>query len=237
MDQKKFIIEVTNDPQQVPKRVALVKSETSAAVKKDKAAEEDFVMAYPHLIVREIIAFEILVVVLTLISIFFDAPLEWIANPEHTPSPAKAPWYFLGLQELLHYFPPVVAGVLIPTLVVVALIVIPYFKINIKREGLWKADRRRTFLFLTIAVAIIIGALLPFHAYPIIIPTLVLYGVALIPFFFQRETGFIDWLSRRSLADWIMTWFVIVAVILTLIGVFFRGPGWKWSWPWVEGIY
>ena len=57
-----------------------------------------------------------------------------------TPNPAKAPWYFLGLQELLHYFPPVVAGVLIPDLVViVALIVIPYFNINVEAEGVWLA--------------------------------------------------------------------------------------------------
>jgi hypothetical protein len=236
MQQKELTVEVINDPRQVPKRVALVKSEISAAVKYE-AAEEDLVMAYPHLVVREIIAFEVLVIVLALISLFFDAPLEWIANPEHTPSPAKAPWYFLGLQELLHYFPPVVAGVLIPTLVVIALVVIPYVEINIKREGLWKADRHRTFLLLTIAVALIVSLLLPFHAYPIIVPTLVVYGMTLIPFFFQRETGFIGRLSRRSLADWIMTWFVIVAVTLTSIGVFFRGPGWKWSWPWVEGIY
>ncbi|MBI4531651.1 MAG: hypothetical protein HY709_09010 [Candidatus Latescibacteria bacterium] len=236
MDQKEFIVEATNDPRQVPKRVALVKPEISAAVKSE-AAEDDLVMAYPHLIVREIIAFEILVIVLALISLFFDAPLEWIANPEHTPSPAKAPWYFLGLQELLHYFPPVVAGVLIPTLVMIALIIIPYTEINIKREGLWKADRHRTFLLVTIAVALIVGILLPFHAYPIAIPTLVIYGVTLIPLFSKRETGLIGRLSRRSLADWIMTWFVVVAVTLTSIGVFFRGPGWKWSWPWVEGIY
>jgi hypothetical protein len=60
-----------------------------------------------------------------------------------TPNPAKAPWYFLGLQELLHYFPPVVGGVLIPTMVVLALIVIPYFGINIANEPLWARNRRK----------------------------------------------------------------------------------------------
>ncbi len=83
-------------------------------------------MAYPHLLLREAIAFQVLTIVLVVIGLFWDAPLEQLANPLVTPNPAKAPWYFLGLQELLHYFPPLVAGILIPTLVVVALIVIPY---------------------------------------------------------------------------------------------------------------
>ena len=82
-------------------------------------------MTFPHLILREAILFQIVVIGLALAAIFFDAPLQGIANPLETPNPAKAPWYFLGLQELLHYFPPVVAGVLMPGLVVVALVVIP----------------------------------------------------------------------------------------------------------------
>jgi len=72
-----------------------------------------------------------------------ERTLEELANPMHTPNPAKAPWYFLGLQELLHYFPPVVAGVLIPGLVVMALIIIPYFNINVEAEGLWLRNRSR----------------------------------------------------------------------------------------------
>jgi hypothetical protein len=64
---------------------------------------------------------------LVVIALIWNAPLESLADPTHTPNPAKAPWYFLGLQELLHYFPPVVPGVLIPGLVMMALIVIPYF--------------------------------------------------------------------------------------------------------------
>ncbi len=92
---------------------------------------------------RAAIAVEMLASVLVLISLFFNAPLEGLADPSHTPNPAKAPWYFLGLQELLHYFPPVVAGVLVPTLVVLALIVIPYFNINIEAEGLFTKDRQK----------------------------------------------------------------------------------------------
>src|SRR3990172_3338645 len=110
------------------------------------------VMTFPNLVVKEIIAFQVMVIVLVLISLFVDAPLEWIANPDHTPNPAKAPWYFLGLQELLHYFPPVVGGVILPALAVVALIVVPYFRVNIKREGLWKEHRRGAVLTLVVAV-------------------------------------------------------------------------------------
>ena len=79
-------------------------------------------MAYPHLLIREAIAFH---------GSGHRAGESWrcsgtprsssLANPLLTPNPAKAPWYFLGLQELLHYFPPLVAGIIIPTLVVIAL--------------------------------------------------------------------------------------------------------------------
>ena len=95
-----------------PRRVALVRPDTRPAVRR---REEKYVMTFPHLIIREVILFQVVVIGLAAgRAILFDAPLEGIANPLETPNPAKAPWYFLGLQELLHYFPPVVAGVLMP---------------------------------------------------------------------------------------------------------------------------
>jgi menaquinol-cytochrome c reductase cytochrome b/c subunit len=69
----------------------------------------------------------------TLLSITIDAPLRGPADPNVTPNPAKAPWYFLGLQELLHYFPPTTAGVLIPGLVLVGLAILPYVDRNPSR--------------------------------------------------------------------------------------------------------
>src|SRR2546430_3313108 len=90
---------------------------------------------------------------LVTMALLFNAPLEGIADPSHTPNPAKAPWYFLGLQEMLHYFPPIVAGVLVPTLVVIAHIVIPYFNINIEAEGLFLKDRKRRILIFYLAAA------------------------------------------------------------------------------------
>ena len=113
-------------------------------------------------------------------SIAVDAPLEEIANPTITPNPAKAPWYFLGLQELLVYFDPWLAGVVLPTLIVVGLLAIPYIDINPKGNGYYTFEERK-------------------------------YAVIIFAFGF-----FILWL------------------LLIVIGVFDRGPGWLWYWPWQE---
>lgn len=228
-----FKLDETVEPLQVPKRVAFIKKDTSALVKE---AEEDLVMSYPPLLLGLLIGFEILVIILAIFSLAIDAPLEELANPEHTPNPAKAPWYFLGLQELLHLFPPFVAGVLIPTLVIIALVVIPYFDINLKREGLWKSQQQATFFWLTGVALVLVVGLAFFTAWSIALPTILIYGFMVLPYVIKKETGLSAWLSRRSLAEWIMIWFVLVSTILTTIGVLFRGPGWEWTWPW-QGIY
>lgn len=230
---KDFEGEKSSDAKKVPKRIAFVKGRTAARVKRE---EEEMVMTVPHLVIREIIAFEIMIVVLAVISLLFNAPLEWIANPEHTPNPAKAPWYFLGLQELLHYFPPLVAGVILPTLVIVALIVIPYFRINIKGEGLWKENRERTLIVFLTSVGALSLLLFVFDVYAMLIPTLMIAAFMLVPYFSNKQAGMAGWLGFRSLSWWIMTWFVVIVVVLTAIGTLFRGPEWSWTWPW-QGIY
>src|SRR6185437_8769885 len=103
--------------------LAVVKQEAITRVEKPL---EDSVFVWPHLLVREFFAAAILMVMVTLLSIVIDAPLQGPADPNTTPNPAKAPWYFLGLQELLHYFEPTTAGVLVPGLVLAALAVLPY---------------------------------------------------------------------------------------------------------------
>ncbi|HEY5164032.1 MAG TPA: hypothetical protein VII81_13565 [Terriglobales bacterium] len=138
MSDKDFIASMDSDARRSPVRVAFVTRRTSPMV---EAADEPQVMTYPEVLFRVLVAVEIGVVALVSMALLWDAPLEQLADPMHTPNPAKAPWYFLGLQELLHYFPPVVAGVLIPTLVVVALIVIPYFDVNVHGKGLWLTDK------------------------------------------------------------------------------------------------
>ena len=232
MDSKKdFSLESSSDAKKVPKRVAFIKSRTSARVTQ---VDEEMVMTIPNLVVREIIAFQILVIVLAIISLIFNAPLEWIANPEHTPNPAKAPWYFLGLQELLHYFPPIVAGVILPSLVVVALIVIPYIPINLKREGLWKEGRSRSVGTLVVLVGVVLVILLIYGVYAMAIPTIIITAFMLVPYFSTQDSGFVGWLGSRPLSWWIMTWFVTIVVTLTVIGVLFRGPEWSWTWPWIK---
>ncbi len=167
-------------------------------------------------------------------ALLFNAPLEGLADPSHTPNPAKAPWYFLGLQEMLHYFPPVVAGVMVPGLVVMALIVIPYFKVNIEAEGLFLKDRiRRLRIFYVIATALSVFLLL-FHIYVALVPTLIIVALMLLaaqtsP---QSRSGVRRYLADRPLSYWVMTWFLFELVVLTTIGTFFRGPGWSWVWPW-----
>src|SRR5204862_5073117 len=98
---------------------------------------------FPEVLFRAAVAVMTLAVVLVWTALLFNAPLEGLADPSHTPNPAKAPWYFLGLQEMLHYFPPVVAGVLAPGLVVMALIIIPYFRVNIEADGRFLKDRQK----------------------------------------------------------------------------------------------
>ena len=142
-DPKDFVAGMDSNARKSPKRIVFVTRRTSAQV---KVATEDQVQTYPEVLFRAIVAIELLTIVLVGVALLFNAPLEGLADPSHTPNPAKAPWYFLGLQEMLHYFPPVVAGVLVPTLVVIALIVIPYFNINIEADGLFLKDRKRRVL-------------------------------------------------------------------------------------------
>src|ERR1017187_9253663 len=111
-------------------------------------------ISYGELLFREMIAIEILAVVLVCLALIWNAPPEQLADPLHTANPAKAPWYFTGLQELLHYFPPFVAGVILPTLIVLALIVVPFFNVNIKNEMLWAKNKTQRLISLAvIAVA------------------------------------------------------------------------------------
>jgi len=117
------------DKQRVPmaarpyRLLALVKQDAVVRVKKEP---DDTVMTWPHLLTIEFLAAVAMSIFLLMLGLFINAPLEELANPNVTPAVAKAPWYFLGLQELLAYFHPTVAGALTPIGVLVGSALIPY---------------------------------------------------------------------------------------------------------------
>ncbi len=104
---------------------------------------EDEVHVWPHLLVREFLGALTVIVLLWIIAIAFNAPLEGMANPALTPNPAKAPWYFVGLQELLAYFDPWIAGVMIPSIVIFGLAAIPYLDVNREGTGEYAPAKRK----------------------------------------------------------------------------------------------
>jgi hypothetical protein len=219
-----------SDVKKEPRRIVFVTKKTSAKVTGDRGPT---LMTYPHLLVREAIAFQVLVIAMVLVALFWDAPLEQLANPLLTPNPAKAPWYFLGLQELLHFFPPFVAGIVIPTLVVMALIVIPYFHVNIEGEAIWAKHSGEKFRIILINVVVLLVLLALFDAWTIIVPTVLVFALLVLSYLAAPgQRGWTDTLRSKPLSWWVMTWFIAVAVCLTVVGTFFRGPGWSWVWPW-----
>ena len=104
---------------------------------------EQKVYVWPHLLRVEFLAAIVVTVILMIWSITLNAPLEEPANPNLTMNPSKAPWYFLGLQEMLVYFDPWIAGVLMPSLIVVGLMVIPYIDLNPLGNGYYTFRQRK----------------------------------------------------------------------------------------------
>ena len=157
--------------------LAFVKGE-SLAKEKDLQVSDDELQTWPFLLRKEFLAAIIVMIILMVWSIALDAPLEEPSDPSITPNPAKAPWYFLGLQEMLVYFDPWIAGVMYPSLIVMGLMVIPYVDMNPKGNGYYTFKERK-FAILTFCFG--------FH---------------------------------------------VLWILLIIVGVFMRGPGWLWFWPW-----
>ncbi|MHB8636420.1 MAG: hypothetical protein ACYC96_08100 [Fimbriimonadaceae bacterium] len=198
--------------------------------------DDDRVPSYPHLVSREFLAFGLMFTTLLVMSFLFDAPLEELANPGKTPNPAKAPWYFLSLQELLHYSPPFIAGFVIPGILVLTMCTLPFFR---GRFAIVPVG----FLIAAIVVPLFDGliwnvehSLSPGFANATRIyglPTIVLliacalgiFKLALSPRFDNEQV--VERFSRRA-----FLLFVFFLLILVMIGQFFRGPEWRWVWPW-----
>jgi hypothetical protein len=155
--------------------LALVPPEGIQRVEREQG---DRVNVWPHLLIEEFVAMLILFAGMLIFSSFINAPLREVANPNLTPNPSKAPWYFLGLQELLRYFHPMVAGISIPTFILVGLAAVPFVDRN---PSIKPGDRKVAITLLTV---------------------LFMFGA-----------------------------------VLTIIGSFFRGPGYNWVWPWAQGVF
>jgi menaquinol-cytochrome c reductase cytochrome b/c subunit len=137
--------------------LALVPPEGIMRVEREQG---DRVHTWPHLLIEEFIAMLIMFAGLLIFSTLINAPLRELANPNLTPNPSKAPWYFLGLQELLRYFHPMVAGISIPTFILVGLAAVPYVDRN---PSVRPGDRKiaitlLTMLFMFGATLVIIGS-------------------------------------------------------------------------------
>ncbi len=104
---------------------------------------EDTVFTWPHLFTIELIASLIIIAGLLFLSMYMQAPLEEPASLATTPNPMKAPWYFLGLQELLVYFDPWIAGVVLPVIILIGLMVIPFVDVNPKGTGYYTFSERK----------------------------------------------------------------------------------------------
>jgi quinol-cytochrome oxidoreductase complex cytochrome b subunit len=207
------------------------------------------VSVLPNLLLREVVTALVLVASVLLLAVFLDAPLGDPANPGLSPNPTKAPWYFAGLQELLLHVHPTFAVFVIPLCIVIALMALPYLNYDTDTRGIWFAsDRgRRTALVAGITALIItpllivldeaiLGAVIFSSAsLPLIsqglIPTLLLTAGVL---------GFYAIIKRRFSAtnnEAIQACFVLlitVLVVMTIVGVWFRGAGMALGLPWTN---
>lgn len=109
----------------------------------EKTESDEKLFTWPDLVYTEMLCMILLTIVMIVWSVVLRAPLEEAANPTSSPNPAKAPWYFLGLQEMLVYFDPWLAGVVLPTLIVVGLMAIPYIDTNPKGNGYYSFRERK----------------------------------------------------------------------------------------------
>ena len=130
------------------RRAAINDSRVAAGLPLTEEDKDDKVLVWPDLVYTELICLILATAGLTLWAIISKAPLEQPANPGYAPNPAKAPWYFLGLQEMLVYFDPWMAGVVYPGMIIVGLCAMPYIDVNPKGNGYYTL-RERPFAIVT----------------------------------------------------------------------------------------
>jgi len=203
------------------------------------------VLGLPHLFLREFVVALVLVASVFLFSALVSAPLGDAANPGMSPNPAKAPWYFMGIQELLLHFHPVFAVVLLPTAGAVGLAMIPYLTYGENPSGIWfVSERGRSLARATAIAGLLLTPLLVIADDRIMglgsmltwLPPFVRTGVLPVGILGLTLWGGLGWLrTRRSAtrAEVVPAGFVLLIVsflVLTAIGVWFRGPGMALGW-------
>src|SRR3989337_834310 len=134
---------------------------------KPRREREQEVLVWPDLVFIEFISAVLITLTLTVLSAFIDAPLLNRANVNVTPNPSKAPWYFMNLQELLLHMHPALAGVIIPTVMILLLMVIPYIDRSKKDVGIWFGSKkgRKIALWSAIYTTIWLPGLILFDEY------------------------------------------------------------------------
>jgi len=210
------------------------------------AKTKDKVPAIPHLLLRELTVALVLIACLTVFSILFDAPLQNKANPGLSPNPTKAPWYFMGIQELLLHFHPLFALFVIPFLVLIGLFMLPYLNGPSNPAGIWMIShkgRKMVLIAVVFAFFSTVGCvLLQEYVIPSAFSISITRGLlinGLIPFFTVGAVilGFfmaIKWLfsaDNNEVIQSILIFLLTAFVILTITGIWFRGSGMKLVWP------
>jgi quinol-cytochrome oxidoreductase complex cytochrome b subunit len=210
--------------------------------------EKPMVDIIPNLVYREFAVALALIALLLVMSIFFDAPLRERANPSFSPNPAKAPWYFMGIQELLIHFHPFFAIIVFPLLILGSAIWLPYIKKNEPNAGIWfftywakNAGKNAAIAaFLFTVTFILLSEFLPDPETALAsIPSIITNGF--IPFVIVAGTIFLylRYLKKKysiNRAEYIQTLIIILVMsytVLSLTGIFFRGKGMNLVWPWV----
>ncbi|RME81224.1 MAG: menaquinol-cytochrome C reductase [Caldilineae bacterium] len=205
---------------------------------------DDTIFSFPMVALLELILLIGTTLVLVIFSLLRDAPLEELANPDVVTNPAKAPWYFMGLQELLLHMHPLLAGIIFPGLVILFLIILPYIDVDKSDAGRWFGTARgpKWVFFTTLYTVVMQTALIIFDeevglrglgaASPLILQVIgpLLFGVLLfgLPALFVRR-------YHPTRREWMLVLFTIIlasAVVLTISGFLFRGPGMHLYAPW-----
>jgi hypothetical protein len=207
---------------------------------------EDTVFAFPIVLLWEILLLLAVTLVIFLFSLLKQAPLEEVANPQLTTDPAKAPWYFVGLQELLEHMHPTLAGVIIPTVLVLFLVLLPYIDHSRENVGVWFSSRRgkRIVGWTALYTLIVIPAfILIDNTFSLreqlrgTVPQWVAQGLApaAIVALLVVLPVIVLWRKKANTREVMLALFTVMfvaAIVFTISGFLFRGPGFKLYWPW-----